>query len=153
MAAGFTMKKNNIKLLDNFIQADFTKKNINKKNLNKYDLEISSSAIKSGFINDIYRLGPFGNFNHLPIFLIKNLKVIKFNVFKNKHISAIMKPLIINLEISFRLSPTFSINAIYSSTKVLLNESGSSVLTVHRIPFFKNSLIGWSVQLFMTFNL
>jgi len=92
MAAGFTMNKNNIKLLDNFIQKDFKKKNSDKKNLNKYDLEISSSAIKSKFIDDIYKLGPFGNFNILPIFLIKNLKVVKYNIVKNKHISVIMKP-------------------------------------------------------------
>ena len=92
MAAGFTMKKNNIKLLDNFIQKDFIKKVSDKENIFRYDFEVSSSAIKSKFINDINKLGPFGNFNFLPIFLIKNLKVIKFNIIKNKHISAIMKP-------------------------------------------------------------
>jgi single-stranded-DNA-specific exonuclease len=92
MAAGFTMKKNNIKLLDDFIQNDFIKKNSDKDNQNEYDLEISSSVIKNKFVQDINKLGPFGNFNFLPIFLIKNLRVIKVNVIKNKHISAIMKP-------------------------------------------------------------
>ncbi|MDA9186980.1 single-stranded-DNA-specific exonuclease RecJ [Candidatus Pelagibacter sp.] len=92
MAAGFSMKKNNIKLLDNFIQKDFKKKIAYKSNSNKYDLEISLSAIKSKFVQDINKLGPFGNFNFLPIFLIKNLKVIKLNVIKDKHISAILKP-------------------------------------------------------------
>jgi len=92
MAAGFSMKKNNIKLLDNFIQKDFKKKISYKSNSNKYDLEISLSAIKSKFVQDINKLGPFGNFNFLPIFLIKNLKVIKLNVIKDKHISAILKP-------------------------------------------------------------
>ena len=92
MAAGFSMKKNNIKLLDNFIQKDFQKKISYKSNSNKYDLEISLSAIKSKFVQDINKLGPFGNFNFLPIFLIKNLKVIKLNVIKDKHISAILKP-------------------------------------------------------------
>ena len=85
-------KKNNIKLLDNFIQKDFKKKISYKSNSNKYDLEISLSAIKSKFVQDINKLGPFGNFNFLPIFLIKNLKVIKLNVIKDKHISAILKP-------------------------------------------------------------
>ena len=92
MAAGFTMKKNNIKLLDNFIQKDFIKNISYKDNPNKYDLEISLSAIKSKFVQDIYKLGPFGNFNFLPIFLIKNLKIIKLNIIKDKHISAILKP-------------------------------------------------------------
>ena len=91
MAAGFTMKKNNIKLLDNFIQKDFIKKISYKSNSNKYDSEISLSAIKSKFVQDINKLGPFGNFNFLPIFLIKNLSVVKLNVIKDKHISAILK--------------------------------------------------------------
>jgi len=92
MAAGFTMKKSNLKLLDNFIQKDFIKKNSDKDNSNNYDLEISSSFIKNKFVQDINKLGPFGNFNFLPIFLIKNLKVIKLNIIKDKHISAILKP-------------------------------------------------------------
>src|SRR6056300_1052908 len=36
MAAGFTMKKNNIKLLDNFIQKDFIKKNTDMNNTSHY---------------------------------------------------------------------------------------------------------------------
>jgi len=91
MAAGFTFEKNNLKLLDNFIQKDFSIKNSHLKNSNKYDLEISSSSIKDKLIKDINKLRPFGNFNFSPIFLIKNLRIIKFNVIKDKHISAIMK--------------------------------------------------------------
>jgi len=92
MAAGFTIKKDNIRLLDNFIQKDFIKKISKKDNTNNYDLEISSSFIKNKFVQDINKLGPFGNFNFLPIFLIKNLKVIKLNIIKNKHLSVILKP-------------------------------------------------------------
>ncbi len=91
MAAGFTIKKTNIKLLDNFIQNDYLKKISHIKNSNKYDMELSISAIKNKFINDINKLGPFGNSNLTPIFLIKNLQVIKFNVINNKHISVIIK--------------------------------------------------------------
>jgi single-stranded-DNA-specific exonuclease len=91
MAAGFTMKKNNIKMLDNFIQKDYSKKNSSLENSNKYDFELSSSAIRNNLFNDINKLGPFGNFNFLPIFLIKNLRVIKSNVINKNHISAIMR--------------------------------------------------------------
>ena len=49
MAAGFTMKKSNLKFLDNFIQKDFKKKVSDKDNSNNYDLEISSSFIKNKF--------------------------------------------------------------------------------------------------------
>jgi single-stranded-DNA-specific exonuclease len=91
MAAGFTLKKTNIKLLDSFIQNDFLKKIPNVTNLNKYDMELSLLAIKNELMNDINKLGPFGNFNFMPIFLIRNLKVIKSNVINNKHISVIVK--------------------------------------------------------------
>jgi len=92
MAAGFTMKKANIKLLDNFIQNDYLKRNFNQKSSNKYDLQLSSSAIKNKLINDINKLKPFGNYNFLPIFLINNLKVIRHDIINNKHLSVILKP-------------------------------------------------------------
>ena len=92
MAAGFTMKINNIKLLDNFIQKDFMKKNLNKNNSNNFDLEISSSFIKNKLVQDINKLGPFGNYNYLPTFLIKNFKITKQDIINNKHLSVILKP-------------------------------------------------------------
>ncbi|MDA7637187.1 single-stranded-DNA-specific exonuclease RecJ [Candidatus Pelagibacter sp.] len=92
MAAGFTMNKTNIKLLDNFIQNDYLKKISKKENLNKYDYQLSSSAIKNKLINDINKLKPFGNHNFLPIFLINNLKIIKYNIINNRHLSVILKP-------------------------------------------------------------
>jgi single-stranded-DNA-specific exonuclease len=92
MAAGFTMKKNNIKVLDNFIQDDYLKKNFNQENQNKYDFQLSSSAIKSKLIDDINKIGPFGNDNFLPIFLITDLIVIKHEIINNKHLSVIIKP-------------------------------------------------------------
>jgi single-stranded-DNA-specific exonuclease len=91
MAAGFTMKKTNMKLLENFIQNDYLKKNPNQESLNKYDFQLSSSAIKTKLITEINKLKPFGNYNFLPIFLINNLKVIKLNIIKNKHLSVILK--------------------------------------------------------------
>jgi single-stranded-DNA-specific exonuclease len=91
MAAGFTMKKNNLKLLDKFIQNDYLKKNSNLVSLNKYDFQLSSLAIKNRLINDINKLQPFGNYNFLPIFLINNLKVIKHDVINNKHLTVILK--------------------------------------------------------------
>ena len=91
MAAGFTIKKSNIKLLDNFIQNDYLKKisNINSRKI--YDMELSLFAIKHKFINDINKLGPFGNYNSMPTFLIKNVRIIKSEIIKNKHISTIIK--------------------------------------------------------------
>ena len=92
MAAGFTIKKNNIKILNDFIQKDYSNKFSNFKTIYEYDSEISSSSINRNFINEIQKIGPFGNGNFLPTFLIKNLKIIKVNILKNKHISVILKP-------------------------------------------------------------
>jgi len=92
MAAGFSMKKNNLKLLDNFIQNDYSKNISNKEISNKYDFQLSSSAIKNKLIKDLNKLEPFGNYNFLPSFLINNLKVIKVDIIKNKHLSVILKP-------------------------------------------------------------
>jgi len=92
MAAGFTMKKANLKHLDNFIQHDYLKKNSNLKSLNKFDFQLSSLAIKNKLINEINKLQPFGNYNFLPTFLINNLKVVKHDVINNKHLTVILKP-------------------------------------------------------------
>src|SRR6056300_710915 len=92
MAAGFTMKKTNLKLLDNFIQNDYLKKNSNLMSLNKYDFQLSSLAVKNKLINEINKLQPFGNHNFLPTFLINNLKIIKHEVINSKHLSVILKP-------------------------------------------------------------
>lgn len=92
MAAGFSMKKNKLKLLDEFIQNEYLKKSPHLNKYNKYDIELSASALNVKFLNDINKLGPFGNFNFSPIFLIKDVKIIKSKIVKNKHISAIIKP-------------------------------------------------------------
>ena len=92
MAAGFTMKKDKIKLLEKFIIKDFIKSFPENSFLNTYDIEISSSAINQNFFNEIKKIEPFGTGNELPIFLIKELKIIKTSVLNNRHISAILKP-------------------------------------------------------------
>ena len=92
MAAGFTLRKNKLKLLDDFIQNEYLKKTPHLNESNKYDTELSASALNIKFLKDINKLGPFGNFNFSPIFLIKNVKIIKSQIVKNKHISAIIKP-------------------------------------------------------------
>ena len=92
MAAGFTLKKNNINLLDDFIQKDYLKKNSKLNKTSKYDGELSISAINLKFMKELNRLKPFGNFNHLPSFLIKNVKIIKTDIINYKHVSSVVKP-------------------------------------------------------------
>jgi single-stranded-DNA-specific exonuclease len=91
MDAGFTLKKDNIKLLEEFIQNDYSKKMMKINNQNKYDVELSLSAIKNDFMTDINKISPFGNYNLAPTFLIKNLRIIKYETINNRHISTIVK--------------------------------------------------------------
>ena len=92
MAAGFTITKEKINLLDNFIQNHYLQKVTKLHNSNIYEMEISPSMINKKFMINLNKLGPFGNYNFLPTFLIKDVKVIKSNIINNKHISAIIKP-------------------------------------------------------------
>ena len=92
MAAGFTIRKNKFKILEKFIEDDYLKKNISIDDSLKYDSEISSSSINRNFTNEINKLGPFGNSNPSPKFLLRNLKIIKKTILNKKHISVILKP-------------------------------------------------------------
>ena len=92
MAAGLIIKKEKIKLLDNFIQNDYAKKCLKVNNSLEYDAELLPSAININFVNNLYKLSPFGNENPLPIFLFKRFKIIKTIIIDNRHISAFLKP-------------------------------------------------------------
>ena len=92
MAAGFSIKKKNLNLLDDFVQKDYLTNNQNFKLIFKYDSEISAAALNKDFYDEIDKLGPFGNDNELPIFLIKNVKIFKPKVVGENHISSIIKP-------------------------------------------------------------
>ena len=92
MAAGFSIKKDNLKILDNFIQKDYLKNNKNFELIFKYDSEIPGSVINKDLYNEINKLAPFGSGNSLPIFLIKNVKIIKSRLVGDNHISSVLKP-------------------------------------------------------------
>ena len=57
----------------------------------KYDSEISLSAVNLNFYDEFNKIGPFGNSNSTPLFLIKNVYVIKSNLITDNHISSIIK--------------------------------------------------------------
>ena len=91
MAAGFTLKNMNLEIFREFLLSDFLKTNdINSFHFN-YDAEISSSAFNKDFFSDIKKLEPFGTGNPLPMFIFKDLKVIKKKILNNKHISLLFK--------------------------------------------------------------
>ena len=90
-AAGFTLKKSNLKNFEDFILKDFLNTGFLRNNTFSYDAEVSSLALNFDFYNDIRKLEPFGNGNTAPTFLLRDLKVIKTSVLNNKHISLILK--------------------------------------------------------------
>ena len=91
MAAGFILKKDNLKDFKDFILKDFYNTGISNNDSYLYDAEVSTLAFNIDFYNEIKKLEPFGNGNPTPTFLLKDLKVIKTSILDNKHISLILK--------------------------------------------------------------
>lgn len=151
MAAGFTIKKDNLKLFNDFIEEDFSKKNINFKPSFFYDSEISATAINLNTYNSIDKLAPFGNGNSSPIFLIKNLKIIKSSVIGDNHIRAIIKSNIgkslisvcfncVDIELgNYLLSYKKKINIIAMISKNSINNKNSIQLNIKDLIIPANS--------------
>ena len=91
MAAGFTLKKNDLDNFRKFINEDFLKYNSNCEFEFRYDSEVSFSALNKKFSEDLKKLQPFGNGNPLPTFFLKKLTAIKPKLLNNRHISCSLK--------------------------------------------------------------
>ena len=91
MAAGFTLKKDNLINFKDFILNDFSKTDISQNHTFLYDAEVSSLAFNVDFYADVKKLEPFGTGNPSPTFLLRDLKVIKTKILNNKHVSLILK--------------------------------------------------------------
>ena len=89
MAAGFTLKKTNLKKFKDFIIKNYLDSGLSKNHTFLYDAEVSSLALNPDFFSDIKKLEPYGNGNPVPTFLLKDLKVIKARIINDKHISLI----------------------------------------------------------------
>ena len=91
MAAGFSLHEKNFLNFKKFIQKDYKKKVKDLDNSFYYDAELSSYKLNQDFCNDLNKIEPFGTDNPTPTFLFKDLKVIKYRILKEKHISCILK--------------------------------------------------------------
>jgi single-stranded-DNA-specific exonuclease len=91
MAAGFTLYKSNLKNFENYVLNDFLNSNTKKDQTFLYMSEISSLGFNYDFYNNIRKLEPFGTGNSVPTFLLRDLKIIKPILLKNKHISFFLK--------------------------------------------------------------
>ena len=120
MAAGFTLKKNNLENFRDFIFKDYLDSGVSTNHTFLYDAEVSSVAFNEGFYNDIKKLEPYGTGNPLPTFLFKDLMIVKATILKEKHISLILKS-----KIGFSMK-SISFNAINNKLgEYLLNYKNS----------------------------
>ena len=88
MAAGFTLTKNNFNDFKKYL-SDIKISNLGITK--KYVSKISSSAINSEFVKDIYKLAPFGNSNNNPIFFMENFRIYKPKIINKNHIFCLLK--------------------------------------------------------------
>ena len=89
LAAGVSLLKSNLDNFKKFIDHYYKKKNY--FSLNNYVSKILLDSVNKEFINNIEILGPFGNLNENPIFLIEKIKIIKPKIIKEKFISFFVK--------------------------------------------------------------
>ena len=92
MAAGFTIRRENIPLFKEFLIKNFEKSQLSSSKIaNLYlDSIIAPSALNEGFYSEIEKLAPFGSGNSEPKFVIENLHVIASNLVGEKHIKTVL---------------------------------------------------------------
>ena len=91
MAGGCLLNSNRIYEFKIFLNEIFRKKFKKFENIKSYSSEQTLESLKSFAKNELQRLEPLGNDNSNPIFLIKNNKIIKYKIIKNKHLQVIIK--------------------------------------------------------------
>ena len=87
MAAGIKIKKDSLNTFKSFLD-DYFKDYSNNLfiKINKYDSLLSVDKINSDLIEEILKLEPFGAGNNEPQFIIKDIKIEKTQIIKDKHI-------------------------------------------------------------------
>ena len=85
LAAGITIQKKNLERFKKFINGYYEKKNNLNKNI--YFSKLLLSSINKNYFNQINLLGPYGNKNTNPKFLIEDVKIIKTKIIKDRFIS------------------------------------------------------------------
>jgi single-stranded-DNA-specific exonuclease len=89
LAAGVSLKQTELVNFKNYINNQFNKKKDLTKN--SYLSILSFNSINKQFFESLEKLGPFGNENSQPIFLIKDIKFTKQKIIKDKFIKCFIK--------------------------------------------------------------
>ncbi len=89
LAAGVSLLKSKIDLFQEYLNKFYFKKNFDLTY--QFISKLSLSSVNKNFVNNINILGPFGNQNPNPIFLIESIKLIKPLILQDKFISCYIK--------------------------------------------------------------
>jgi single-stranded-DNA-specific exonuclease len=89
LAAGVSLKKIKLNSFKNYLNKIYNSKISHPKSF--YTSIISIKSINKEFAKLIDILGPFGNKNPIPIFLIQNVRFVKKSIIKDRYISCFIK--------------------------------------------------------------
>ncbi len=89
LAAGVSLLKSKIQIFKKFINKNYEKNA--PLPINYYTSKILPNSINKKLINEVKILGPFGNKNINPIFLIENVKIVKPKIINERFISCLIK--------------------------------------------------------------
>jgi single-stranded-DNA-specific exonuclease len=89
LAAGVSLKQTELVNFKNYINNQYNKKKYLTKN--SYLSILSFNSIDKQFFESLEKLGPFGNENSQPIFLLKDIKFTKQKIIKDKFIKCFVK--------------------------------------------------------------
>ncbi|MDA9753167.1 DHHA1 domain-containing protein [Candidatus Pelagibacter sp.] len=89
LAAGISISKDKLNLFKEFLNKYLIKSH--SKFVNNFISKISINSINKDLVNEINLLGPFGNKNDYPIYLIENVKLIKPSLINNNFVTCYAK--------------------------------------------------------------
>src|SRR6056300_725665 len=89
LAAGVSLKRIRLNSFKNYLNKIYNSKIPLRKSY--YTSIISIKSINKEFAKSIDTLGPFGNKNPIPIFLIQNVRFVKKSIIKDRYISCFIK--------------------------------------------------------------
>ncbi len=92
MAAGFTVSSDKITELKEFFCQKFNQsyKQLSSNVLNYFDAYLTLNSTDLALINLIEKLGPFGNDNYQPRFMVSGVNIIKADIVGRDHVSCIL---------------------------------------------------------------
>ncbi len=132
LAAGFTIKKENLKKFKYFLNNSFKKDFVPDRN--KYLSKISFYSFNKSFLLDLNKFQPYGENNPNPNFLIENVRIVNAKIIKNKFISCFIK------NRSGKLIPAMSFNFLESSLSknILYNKNEIHMIVNVKENFWNN---------------